>query len=99
MNPNDNGYIVHLYGTCFDVWIESGEEREIRIDWQEVLNYVKPLREFLPDGPLIFPEFEEIKVTTVRLGMEIKPGRPDRVRSSELLIKDFKIYSKDSVPP
>lgn len=92
---NGSGYIVHLYGTCFDAWLESGEEREIRIDWQEVLNYVTSL----PENSGVFPEFEEIKVTAVRLGMEMKPGNPDRVRRSELLIKDFKIFSKDSASP
>ncbi|MEM7353623.1 MAG: hypothetical protein AAF657_22690 [Acidobacteriota bacterium] len=93
-NPDDNGYILHLYGTCFDTWLESGVEQAIRIDWGEVLALAVTLNENSDPSTPMLPPFEEITVNTVRIGMEMKPGEP-RERSTELLIKDFTIYSKN----
>lgn len=109
-DPDDNGHILHLYGTCFDAWLEPSQEKEIRIDWGEILEYAQTLVN--SDGSYMFPPFESIDLDVVRIGMELKPPFDDpnhtgpgdppklgvRERRSELLIKDFEIYSKDPAP-
>lgn len=83
---------MHLYGSCFDTWIEPGEEEEVRIDWHELLAYALTLER---DGEPLFTPYDEdhISIRNVRVSFEVTPGEV-KARRSELLIQDLTLLEK-----
>ena len=86
------GEILHLYGSCFDMWIEPGEERELRIDWHEILDFATQLQR---DGNPLFTPYDEdlISIKNVRVSFEVLPGEV-KARRSELLVQDLTLLEK-----